>query len=323
MDHYLKAERVVESLINEGHRKFILYPFGKQAMMIKEILNKRYGIEEEHIIDNKLAYTSNNKKIISLNKLNEINTDDKIVLLTSDNEEIYSEIRYQIMLYVKLDRIVDVFSYSMYFDKQVYFDDSDFRMWPRVAALEAAAREIYKNNVKGAIAECGVFRGWFSNYMSRFMPDRKLYLFDTFSGFDNRDIDDAEDEMSGQFRSIQNFDDTSIEVALNNIAYKFNAIVRKGYFPDSTRGGAEENEKFAFVSLDTDLYKPIMAGLEFFWEKLNPGGTIFVHDFGYSKLSGARKATLEFCKKMSIGYVRIQEDNKNATAVITKALMDD
>ena len=56
MDHYLKAERVVESLINEGHRKFILYPFGKQAMMIKEILNKRYGIEEEHIIDNKFDY---------------------------------------------------------------------------------------------------------------------------------------------------------------------------------------------------------------------------------------------------------------------------
>ena len=39
-------------------------------------------------------------------------------------------------------------------------------------------------------------------------------------------------------------------------------------------------EKFAFVSLDTDLYKPTLAGLEFFWPRMSKGGFIFIHDFG-------------------------------------------
>jgi len=37
----------------------------------------------------------------------------------------------------------------MYFDKQVYYDQSDFCMDPRVSALETAARDIYKNIVGG------------------------------------------------------------------------------------------------------------------------------------------------------------------------------
>lgn len=149
MNRYLKANRMINSLINEGEKKFILYPFGEQGMMIKRILNERYGIQEMAIVDNKLADISDNSKVISLDKLNEMDTNDIKVLLTSDNEEIYSEIRYDITKYISLENLIDVFSYSMYFDKQVYYDQSDFCMDPRVSALETAARDIYKNIVGG------------------------------------------------------------------------------------------------------------------------------------------------------------------------------
>ena len=56
--------------------------------------------------------------------------------------------------------------------------------------------------------------------------------------------------------------DTSVEFVLENIGYRANCIIRKGWFPETTTG--LENEKFAFVHLDTDLYKPILAGLKFF-----------------------------------------------------------
>lgn len=316
MNHYLKADRVLSNLIKQGKKKFILFPFGEQGILIKDILNKRYGILEEYIVDNRLAEISNDKKVISLKDIEKIDLKDKLVLLTSDNEEIYSEIRYQLMQYVDLKYIVDVFSYSMYFDREMYYAVTDFRH-PRLAALEAAAREIYNNEVRGAIAECGVYRGWFANYMSRFMPDRKLYLFDTFSGFDRRDIDADEEKMSNKFREKTNLDDTTVEVALNNIAYRANAVVRKGYFPETAVG--LENEKFAFVSLDTDLYKPILAGLEFFWPRLSPGGCIFVDDLRHPELLGVRKAIIEFCKKESIGYLSIP-DGTDATAVIVKPL---
>lgn len=183
--------------------------------------------------------------------------------------------------------------------------------------METAAREIYKNGVDGAIAECGVYKGGFANYMSRFMPDRKLYLFDTFSGFDKRDIDDVEKKLSCNFLSRTNMDDTSVTIALNNIGYRANAIVRQGYFPDTAVG--LEDERFAFVSLDTDLYKPILAGLEFFYPRMNPGGYIFVDDMGHKDLLGVRKAVIEFCEKEKIGYVNIF-DGTDTSAIIVKPL---
>jgi hypothetical protein len=49
-----------------------------------------------------------------------------------------------------------------------------------------------------------------------------------------------------------------------------NAIILKGYFPETARG--LENERFAFVMLDVDNYEASLAGLEFFYPRLNHGG---------------------------------------------------
>lgn len=266
---YIKADRMIGNLVGEGKKRFAIFPFGVRGMLVKKILNERYGITEEFIIDNKLAESSDNSKIISLADFGEKSDEKIIVLLANENGAVFSEIRYQLMQYVEISQIVDVFSASMYFDKNVYYDDF-YMKHPRLRALEASSREIYSNQVEGAVAECGVYQGWFSNYISRFFPDRKLYLFDTFNGFDDNDIDDTEEKLSGEFRKVSNLRDTSVEVALSSIGYRANAIVKKGYFPETAVGLEDEN--FAFVSLDTDLYKPIMAGLEFFYPRLNAGG---------------------------------------------------
>ena len=254
--------------------------------------------------------------VISLDDLKNKNLNDLVILLTSDNEEIYSDIRFELMKRFPIEKIVDLFSDSMYFDPEVRYEG--YNSHPRLAALEANARELYLNHVEGAIAECGVYRGNFANYMSRFMPDRKLYLFDTFSGFDSRDIDGREYEWSKEFRKESgNLADTTVEAALENIGYRYNAIVRQGYFPDTAKG--LEDERFAFVSLDTDLYKPILAGLEFFYPRLNPGGVIFVDDLGHHQLLGVREAIVKFCRQENIGYISVP-DGTDSTAAIVKPL---
>lgn len=314
MDYYKKASRVIERLLSQGKQRFILYPFGGSGRMIKRMLNEVYAVKEVAVIDEKLS--KYNSDIWSLDKLNEKEYDDCLILITSVEEAIYSEIRASVMEYVGIDRIIDVFSTSMYFDPQVYYDEPSYS-YPRYRALETCAREIYRNAVSGDIVECGVYKGIFANHMTRQLPDRKIYLFDTFSGFDGRDIDEEEQEYSSKFRSKMSLSDTSVELALSNIAYRSNAIVRKGYFPDTAEG--LENERFAFVSLDTDLYKPIYAGLEFFYPRLEPGGYIFVDDYGHHELLGVRKAVLDFCKKENIGFVPIY-DGADSTAVISKPL---
>lgn len=322
--YYQKANRMISELIKQGKKKFILFPFGERGQLVKSILNERYGIEEEWIVDNGIAKVSQNNKIIELTDLEKIDMSDMLVLLTSDNEKIYSELRYQLMQYVEFDKIIDLFSISMFYDSQVYYEGeywrstkSDYLHEPRICMLETAAREIYKNNVGGAIAEFGVYQGEFANYMSRCMPDRKFYLFDTFSGFDKRDIDEKEDGFSGEFRQVLDLTDTTAERAVNNIAWRANTVIRKGWFPETTVG--LENEQFAFVSLDVDLYYPTLAGLEFFYPRMSPGGYIFVHDFGAHILLGVREAVIEFCKKENVGYVTFR-DGASTTAVVVKPL---
>ena len=88
------------------------------------------------------------------------------------------------------------------------------------------------------------------------------------------------------------FTDTSIEGVKKLIApQNENITFYQGYFPETIPAGFE-NRKFAFVHLDADLYEPTLAGLEYFYPRMNPGGFILVHD--YNAWIGARKAVNRF-----------------------------
>jgi O-methyltransferase len=75
-----------------------------------------------------------------------------------------------------------------------------------------------KKNIGGNVAELGVYRGDFAQYINIAFPDRKLYLFDTFEGFDEKDITLEEKQNYSCARS--DFSKTSIERVLNRMKYK-------------------------------------------------------------------------------------------------------
>ena len=58
----------------------------------------------------------------------------------------------------------------------------------RFATLRLLVEEMAKRDVQGALAELGVYKGEFAAEINRLMPDRTFYLFDTFEGFDQRDV---------------------------------------------------------------------------------------------------------------------------------------
>ena len=181
----------------------------------------------------------------------------------------------------------------------------------RHAMLRRCADEIRRRNVNGNVAELGVYQGEFAKYINRIFLDRKLYLFDTFEGFDDRD----KLKIKEVGIEIQNFTfkDTSVNLVLNKMKYPENIIIRKGYFPESVQG---VEDKFCFVSIDADLYTPILSGLEYFYPRLEKGGYIFIHDFGGYSFEGAKQAVLEFCDKYNISYVPMLDNC--LSVVITK-----
>ena len=154
---------------------------------------------------------------------------------------------------------------------------------PRVAVMRLVA----ENAPEGAVAELGVFRGNFAYAMSKAFEGRELHLFDTFEGFAECDLDEEEEE-----HRHEDFTDTSAEGVQARIP---SAVIHKGWFPDTFKGC--EDIKFAFVSLDADLYAPTKAGLELFYPRLNPGGAIMVHDYVSKQFPEVKRAVDEFCER--------------------------
>jgi len=152
-------------------------------------------------------------------------------------------------------------------------------------------RDLTARKVEGDLAELGVYRGESARVIHHYAPERKFYLFDTFSGFDERDIE-RESAVTGRQQDRTAFSQTGLERALRTIApLNSNVEAFAGYFPESAPPALRER-KFAFVHLDVDLYEPMAAGLGFFYERVAPGGFILAHDF--NSWPGARKAVEDF-----------------------------
>lgn len=157
-------------------------------------------------------------------------------------------------------------------------------------------------NIKGNVAELGVYQGDFAKRLNQLFTDRKLYLFDTFEGFSEKDV--VIEKQKNYSSGGQDFSNTSVELVRNKMMFPDNCIFRKGYFPQSATG---LEDKFCFVSLDTDLYEPIYQGLNYFYPRLEKGGYIFIHDFNNEHYKGARQAVMQFCREQGISYVPIAD----------------
>ena len=141
---YLKFR--INEIVNstdKKKRKLVLYPFGKQGMQIKQILNWQYGIEEAFIIDL-------NSSIKPLEYLKNIDTSQYIFVITSDNLKYWDEIRSNIRKYVKNENIIDMYSFKPLTYSNV-----------RTASLELAAREVYDKNIGGGMCRSGSVSGKF------------------------------------------------------------------------------------------------------------------------------------------------------------------
>lgn len=160
----------------------------------------------------------------------------------------------------------------------------------RQVFLKNLAELLADRGQPGDVAEAGVYRGEFAQWINLYFPDRTLHLFDTFEGFDPRDLC-VEKERGFSQEAAGHFCETSVELVLGRMPYPENCRVHKGYFPDTAR---DLEQRFCFVNLDLDLYLPIYHGLHLLKDKMTPEGVILVHDYFASGYKGARAAVDQF-----------------------------
>ncbi len=179
----------------------------------------------------------------------------------------------------------------------------------RLLFLLDAVEEV--KTVPGAFAELGVYKGNSAKLLHTLAPERTLYLLDTFSGFEKEDV------VSDPKKIIPatSFLDTSLAQVKAFVGTAPNLRYCPGYFP-STAHYIPEDEIFALVHLDADLYQPILAGLEYFYPKLTEGAMMIVHDYSSGAWPGVKQAVDEFLQNKPEKLIRIPD--KSGTVAFRK-----
>lgn len=172
-------------------------------------------------------------------------------------------------------------------------------------------RTLLVQEVPGALAELGVYKGLTARLIHHYAPERTLHLFDTFEGFTERS---AVAELGDLGHTTRLFSDTSLEqvrrfIGGSNVTVRFHP----GFFPDSIPASLN-SETFAFVHLDADLYDPTLNGLRFFYSRMPRHGILVIHD--YNAWPGARRAVDEFFADKP--ELPIPMPDKSGSAVIVK-----
>ena len=179
-----------------------------------------------------------------------------------------------------------------------------------VMFIENAGR-IAAEGIAGSVAELGVYRGTTAKLLHELLPGRALWLFDTFEGFDARDLERERSEAT----AFAGFVDTSLEAVLRHIGPSDRVHACKGYFP-VTAAAVPAHERFALVHLDADLGKPTSDALEYFYPRLSPGGFLILHDYGGGAWPGVAEAVDAFLIDKPESLVRIPD--RSGTAIVRR-----
>lgn len=180
-------------------------------------------------------------------------------------------------------------------------EDDPVRLW----TLELLCRRL--EEVPGAAGELGVYRGRFARCINRLLPQRKLHLFDSFSGFS------PEECPEGAFQEAHR--NTGIEQVKRALSHPEQVCFHPGFFPESV---GDFEERFCLVSLDVDFGASTLAGLRWFWPRLNPGGYLLLHDWANPQLPQVAQAFAKFQKEMGQILPGIPLPDLGGTLVLCK-----
>jgi O-methyltransferase len=177
----------------------------------------------------------------------------------------------------------------------------------RIYSLIEAVKYVGQNNIRGAIVECGVWRGGSMMAVAETLlregdTSRELFLYDTFEGMSEPGEEDKTrlGEAASDLMAHTDREQHSVW------AYSTLETVQKGMkstgYPEDrihyVRGKVEDTipgtmpGEIAVLRLDTDWYESTRHELLHLFPLLCKGGVLILDDYGHWQ--GARKAVDEY-----------------------------
>lgn len=92
MSNYSVIDQAIRDSLENGCHQFIIFPFGQDGMLAKQILNMRYNIRELFLVDNLLAKW--NPNILTTEQLKKSSLTEQVcMLITTTNETVIDQLK--------------------------------------------------------------------------------------------------------------------------------------------------------------------------------------------------------------------------------------
>lgn len=98
--------RIIDNCIKQNKRKFVLYPNGEIAQIVRQVLEQNYNITPIFIVDN---YKYDQKLVYNFEEAEKMTEADMYYLICSDNDLYYDDIRENLKRHIRDEQIVDLF----------------------------------------------------------------------------------------------------------------------------------------------------------------------------------------------------------------------
>jgi hypothetical protein len=156
--------------------------------------------------------------------------------------------------------------------------------------------------LEGDFVECGVNKGGFAAAICQYLDfgtvDKRMYLLDTFAGFDPSLL--TPDEAA---RNVEHYAAYSecYEQVCDTFAPFTNVEIVRGAVPGTLRH--VRSEKIAYLSIDMNCVIPEIAAAEHFWDRLVPGAVIVLDDYGFAAHRAQKDAFDEFARRHGVAVL--------------------
>jgi len=94
---------------------------------------------------------------------------------------------------------------------------------------------------------------------------------------------------------------------------KDNFVFNKGYVPESF-SHSRNPESLAWIHIDLNSSIPTIASLDYFWDRLLPGGLVLLDDFAWPGYEDTRTEVEKWCERQGLDILQFP----TGQALITK-----
>lgn len=157
-------------------------------------------------------------------------------------------------------------------------------------------------DLEGDFVECGVNTGMLDrmiiDYIDFAKLPKKFYLMDTFQGMDEAHSTEHEMQRSRNMGYVDVY-----EQVRETFKEFSNVELIKGPIPDTLP--SVPSKAIAYLSIDMNCVAPEVAALEFFWDRMVPGGVIIFDDYGFPDHEQQKHAHDAFALKKGVSILAL------------------